>query len=80
MSTAQVRELALGLPSQDRASLARELIESLEAEEPADDIEAAWTEEIESRAEALDQGNARADDWKTSLERVRHQLREGRSP
>ena len=42
-------------------------------------LEEAWLEEIEARAEALDRGEATADDWQTSLERVRRQLREGRS-
>ena len=52
MSTAQVRELALGLPVEDRARLARELIESLEPGEPDVDVETAWIDEIESRAQA----------------------------
>jgi putative addiction module component (TIGR02574 family) len=80
MSVAQVRELALGLSIEDRALLARELIESLEPGPPDPDVEAAWLDEIESRAEALERGEATADDWKASLDRVRQQLREGRKP
>lgn len=78
MSTAEVRELVLGLPAEDRASLARVLIESLDPAEPDLAIEETWLDEIEARAEALDRGEATADDWQTSLERVRRQLREGR--
>jgi putative addiction module component (TIGR02574 family) len=79
MSTAeQIRDLALRLPPAGRASLAKELIESLDPGEPADEVESAWIAEIESRAEALERGDATADDWKKSLERVREQLRKER--
>ena len=81
MSTAeQIRDLALQLPPEGRASLAKELIESLEPGESLEGVEAAWLEEIESRADALDRGESTADDWKTSLDRVRQQLREGQRP
>jgi putative addiction module component (TIGR02574 family) len=75
MSTAELRQLALQLPLAERALLARDLIESLEPEEIDADVEAAWLDEIESRAEALDRGDATAHDWKSSLARVRQQLR-----
>jgi len=64
MSNAQVRELALGLPPKDRATLARELIESLDPDEPDPGVEDSWIEEIESRAEALDRGEAKSYDGK----------------
>ena len=79
MSTAELRQLALELPLEERASLARELIESLEPNALDADVESAWLNEIELRAEALDRGEATADDWKSSLDRVRRQLREGPS-
>jgi putative addiction module component (TIGR02574 family) len=78
MTTSQVRELALGLPLKDRATLARELIDSLESEIPDPGLEDAWVDEMEARAEALERGEAKADDWQVSLERVRQRLREGR--
>jgi putative addiction module component (TIGR02574 family) len=78
MSTAQIRELVMGLPLQDRALLARELIESLEPADAHVALEDEWLDEIESRAEAFDRGEAPADDWRTSLARVRKELRHGR--
>jgi putative addiction module component (TIGR02574 family) len=78
MSTAEVRELALELPEEDRARLARELIASLDADVPDPGIEDAWIEEIEARAEALDRGDATAFDGQASLDKVRQQLRQGR--
>jgi putative addiction module component (TIGR02574 family) len=78
MSTAQeIRELALGLPLQARASLARDLLESLEPNGITEDVERAWSDEIESRAEAFEAGKLAADDWETSLKRARQRLREG---
>jgi putative addiction module component (TIGR02574 family) len=81
MSTAEhIRDLALQLPPEGRASLAKELIDSLEPGEPAEGLDSVWAEEIESRADALESGEATADDWKASLNRVRQKLREGRQP
>ena len=76
----EIRELALQLPLQERARLAHDLLISLEeATEPPKDVEAAWLEEIEARAEAYEAGTAKAEDWEVSLDRVRKRLREGRS-
>lgn len=80
MSTEQIRDLALQLPPEGRASLAKDLIDSLEPGESLEGIDAAWIEECESRADALDRGEASADDWKASLDRVRQQLQKGRGP
>ena len=80
MSTSQVRELVLGLPLADRAFLARELIDSLETDDPEAGHEAAWLEEIEARSEAVDRGEVQPDDWQTSLNRVRQQLQQGHQP
>lgn len=44
---------ALGLPSQDRARLALDLIESLEVLSPAE-IERLWIQEAQRRAEQID--------------------------
>ena len=51
MTTSQVRELALGLPLQERARLWGELIDSLEPDTPDPGVEEAWIEEIDARAE-----------------------------
>jgi putative addiction module component (TIGR02574 family) len=73
-----IRDLALGLPPEGRASLAKDLIESLEPNEPVEDLEGAWLEEIESRADDYEAGKITADDWQVSLQRARKRLREGR--
>jgi putative addiction module component (TIGR02574 family) len=79
MSTGEhIRDLALGLPPEGRASLAKELIESLEPSESDDDVGEAWLDEIETRAEAYESGRISADDWQVSLQRARKRLREGR--
>ena len=75
-----IRDLALQLPPKGRASLAKELIESLEPEVSSDEVESAWVDEIERRAESLERGEATADDWEASLNRVRGQLRQVRNP
>jgi putative addiction module component (TIGR02574 family) len=77
MSTAEVRELALHLSAKDRAALARQLLESLDGDEPESGAEDAWTEEIEARAEALDRGEARLFDGPSALEEIRREIREG---
>ena len=74
----QVRDQALQLPAEDRALIARDLLESLETRDSPETVEAAWLEEIEARAEAYETGQMMADDWKSSLERVRKRLRERR--
>ena len=71
----QIRDQALRLPAEDRALLARDLLESLEPHEAPEAVEAAWLEEIEARAEAHAAGQMAADDWQPSLERARQRLR-----
>lgn len=66
---------ALALPRDERASLARELIASLD--EPLEDpavVEAAWAEEIERRVREVEDGTADLVDWET----VKARLRRGR--
>lgn len=50
------------------------------ADEPAEEVDAAWIDEIESRADALEHGKATAEDWKVSLDRVRQELRDRLRP
>ena len=58
----QLRSAALSLPDSDRATLAAELIDSLD---PGFDVdhEAAWSEEIARRIAALDSGQAMTIPW-----------------
>jgi putative addiction module component (TIGR02574 family) len=79
MSTTEIRELALKLPPDDRAILARDLLESLESAESSKQIEEAWIAEFESRANDYDAGLLSADDWQVSLDRARERFRQGRA-
>jgi hypothetical protein len=71
---------ALGLPPEDRALLARDLLVSLETEEFDDDAEAAWADEIEARSRAVAKGEFSATEWRDSMERIRRELAKRRSP
>ena len=48
---------ALGLPAEDRAELARVLIDSLD-ESDDKDVEAAWDAELRRRVERVEQGKS----------------------
>lgn len=78
MSTTEIRDLALQLPTQQRASLARDLLSSLE--EAGENYESQWAAEAESRAEAYAAGQIGADDWEASLARARAGLQQRRAP
>ncbi|HSI37041.1 MAG: addiction module protein [Phycisphaerae bacterium] len=72
------------LPANDRAELAKQLIDSLEPEsdEPDPDADRLWVEEINRRIADLDSGRAETVPWETALANVRESLRqrrEGRS-
>jgi putative addiction module component (TIGR02574 family) len=59
---------ALELPLDDRAKMAAELLESLDATEP--EVETAWAAEIERRVAAARAGELESTDWRTVLARV----------
>jgi putative addiction module component (TIGR02574 family) len=67
VTVAKVREIlneALKLEPNDRASVAVELLESLEAEpSEKDDVEAVWAAEIERRARRVLQGKSAGTEW-----------------
>lgn len=74
----QLRAEALTLPSDERATLARELIDSLgggdESLEEALNLPQSWVNEILARSDALERGELSGDDWQTSLGRLRGEL------
>jgi putative addiction module component (TIGR02574 family) len=70
-----IKARALDLPAEQRAELARELILSLENQEPDPNTAAAWEAEIEQRASAVDRGEVTPVDWRESVERIRNSLR-----
>lgn len=55
----------LELPADERAAVATELLASLDSTEPTDvrDIEAAWAEEIERRAQRVLSGGTTGKPW-----------------
>lgn len=65
---------ALRLPVQERARLAAELIASVDGE-PDSDAEAAWTAEVERRAERALAGQSTGSDWNVVRERIEGSLR-----
>lgn len=69
---ADLLEHVLHLPSGDRALLARELLLSLDA--PDEDLDAAWSEELDDRIAAYERGDETATEWREAIERVRQSL------
>ena len=57
MPKRKAAEIARWIPIQDRAALAQFLIGTLD-EEPEEDVEAAWDEELARRAEEIKNGTA----------------------
>jgi putative addiction module component (TIGR02574 family) len=82
MNADKLRDEALALSTEQRAELARALLESLH-EEADPDAEAAWISELDRRAQAVADGTARLVDWNDARERITAKLkarREGRTP
>ena len=62
---------ALRLPVEARAAVAAELIESLDdVDEAAEDVEAAWSEEIRQRLEDVDAGVVTPIPWPEARRRI----------
>jgi putative addiction module component (TIGR02574 family) len=65
---------ALKLPAAARAALADDLIDSLD-EEPDDEAEEAWRNEIAERLRQLDSGTVQTIGWDEARRRLRAKLR-----
>jgi putative addiction module component (TIGR02574 family) len=67
---------ALGLPAEDRADVAAELLASLEPEpkENQAQVEAAWAAEIERRARRVLSGASAGEAWESVRERTARKL------
>lgn len=63
---------ALDLPLDERAKMAAELLESLDAAEA--NVEEAWAREIERRVAAARAGELESTDWRTVLDRVEREV------
>ena len=80
MDTADnIRSQALGLNPTQRASLAHDLLVSLEEGEPDADADTAWAAEIETRSAAYAAGEVQASDWRESVARLRATLQQDRA-
>jgi hypothetical protein len=81
MSTVDdVRDQALQLDQPERATLARDLLVSLEEGGPHEDAQSAWATEIQARSDAVARGEFSASDWRESVQRVREHLAKRTSP
>jgi putative addiction module component (TIGR02574 family) len=63
----------LALPEDERAEIAAQLIESLDAS-PEAGVDEAWAAEIERRCALLDAGQAVTSDWEDVRRRIDAQL------
>ena len=66
----QLLAQALTLPSDSRAALAADLIESLDDGDPPDEVEAAWAEEIRERLAQVDAGEVKTIPWSEARRRI----------
>ena len=75
MNTAdEILELALQLPQTERASVAHQLLLSLEPDGFDADHEAAWNAAIEARLARVARGEFSASAWREALGRIRASL------
>ena len=74
MTAESLRQKALALPAQDRATLAADLLASLDEADDADAVRSAWREEIDSRVEAVVSGEAQTEPWETVRQRIADDL------
>lgn len=70
MTTRELLQEALRLPTEARAALAAQLIESLEGLEPDADVEAAWSAGIRQRLDEVDSGRVGATPWEQARQRI----------
>jgi putative addiction module component (TIGR02574 family) len=76
-----VLTLAMKLPEKERATIAHELLLSLEPEVFDDDeVSAAWQQEIESRLQKMADGRHQTHDWRQTLQEIRAELKQETQP
>ena len=73
MSSDEILPAALALSAKERAKLAREILQSLQ--DPDVDAEAAWVEEIDRRAQQVEDGTAQLVDWDVAREQIARGLK-----
>jgi putative addiction module component (TIGR02574 family) len=76
MTMKELRDAALRLPPEDRARLASELINSLDALEDVDQaaVDAAWADEVRRRVEEVRTGNVSLLDGQQVFQELRERL------
>jgi putative addiction module component (TIGR02574 family) len=79
MDSKQLLVEALRLPDEERAALAGELIQSLDAEVDPD-AEAAWSTEIRARLEQVDAGKVTTISWSEARRRIHAAAGRGSRP
>ena len=67
---------ALQLPISDRATMARQLLLSLDTDCYEVECESAWEQEIVARVHRLEQGQTETHDWREGHAAIRKKLRE----
>jgi putative addiction module component (TIGR02574 family) len=77
MSTDDLLAEDLRLPRRERAKVAQELLSSLE--EPADDVAAAWADELRRRSREVANGRVQPVPWETARAEVLKELDERRA-
>jgi putative addiction module component (TIGR02574 family) len=70
-SVDQVLNDALLLPADARASLALEILTSLDPIGEEENVDQAWATEISRRLDSIRQGKSVLSDWDDALERIR---------
>ena len=73
MTTTELRDAALNLPLQERADLARELLESLDGSSDAD-VDEAWAKAIERRVREVRDGSVHLIDGDEVHDAIRSRL------
>ena len=66
---AEILKAALALPTEDRAALAGSLLESLDIEVD-EDVQTAWTNEVNRRVTELDRGAVKTIPWAEVRRRI----------
>ncbi len=69
MNADRLRAEILALPPEQRADLARALLESLH-QDADEDADAAWVAELDRRAQAVADGTAKLVDWEDARDRI----------
>jgi hypothetical protein len=80
-TTDEIVAKAMQLSEKERASVAHQLLLSLDSEDvDEDDIASAWQEEIETRLQKIADGKHHTQNWREALAEVRRDLKRDVKP